>query len=71
MQWNLIISRKELKLSQVDMAKELKMSKDTYGRKERGETQFTADEMFLISDFLGKPIDQIFLRRKCINNAVK
>lgn len=71
MQWNLIILRKELKLNQTEMAKKLGMNKDTYGRKERGEYQFTLNEMFSISNILDKPIDEIFLPRDCINNAVE
>ncbi len=71
MQWNLIIARKEQKLSQNKMAETLNMNKDTYGRKERGESQFTADEMFMISNYLDKPLDQIFLPRDCINNAFR
>ena len=69
MQWNLIITRKEHKLSQAKIAEDLKMNKDTYGRKERGEAQFTMDEMFIISDYFDKPLDQIFLPRDCIINA--
>jgi len=61
MQWNLIITRKEKGLNQVEVAKILNISADAYGMKERGQLQFKADEMFLLSDYFGKPIEQIFL----------
>ena len=69
MQWNLIILRKEHELSQREMAEVIGINVDTYGHKERGQLQFTMDEMFLISDFFNKPIHKIFLPRKSINNA--
>lgn len=61
--------RKERNLNQKDMASVANLNKDAYGRKERGESQFRLDEMFLISEFLDKPMDEIFLPRKCIKNA--
>lgn len=71
MQWNLIKLRKERKLNQEKMATIAMISKDAYGRKERGEFQFTMDEMFLISEYLDKPIGEIFLPRDCIKTAIK
>ncbi|GGB43372.1 transcriptional regulator [Lentibacillus populi] len=69
MQWNLIIERKKQNLSQDDLAKILNISKDTYGRKERGQLQFNQDEMFLLSEYFGKTVEEIFLPRNCIKNA--
>lgn len=69
LQWKLIIARKELNLNQEDMGKVLKIQKDTYGRKERGDLQFTQDEIFLLSEYFDKQVDEIFLPRNSINNA--
>lgn len=69
MQYNLFILRKKHKISQKEMADVLKINIDTYGRKERGELQFKMDEMFLISKFFDKIMDDIFLSDNCINNA--
>lgn len=63
MQWNLIRLRKERKLYQEHVAKLIGVSTNAYGMKERGEQQFTADEMFLLSDYFDRPMDQIFLPR--------
>lgn len=71
MQWKLIILRRNKGLNQDDMAKILNISVDSYGRKERGQFQFTIDEMFLISEYFDKPVDEIFLPRNSINNAVE
>lgn len=63
MQWNLIRLRKESNLSQRQMAELLNISENSYGMKERGNKQFTSDEMFSLSKYFGKPLDQIFLPR--------
>lgn len=63
MQWNLIRARKERKLSQEHLAALLGIHVTTYGMKERGELQFTADEMFTLKAFFGKKIEEIFLPR--------
>ncbi|KGR89342.1 helix-turn-helix transcriptional regulator [Lysinibacillus odysseyi] len=63
MQWNLIRIRKERKLSQEHLATLLGIHIATYGMKERGELQFTADEMFTLREFFGKRIEEIFLPR--------
>ena len=46
------------------MADMLGISEKQYGYKERGQNQFTLDEMFKISQIVGKPLDYIFLPRK-------
>lgn len=63
MQWNLIRLRKENNIYQDHIAELLGISTNSYGAKERGKQQFTSDEMFKLSDFFGKSIDQIFLPR--------
>jgi len=65
-----MVLRKKHNLNYNNMAKILNISKDTYGRKERGESQFTLDEMFLLSKYFDLPLDEIFLPRDCINNAI-
>lgn len=55
--------RKERKISQNEFAKILGISRNTFSAKERGEIAFNSDEMFKASEYLGLPIDQIFLPR--------
>ncbi|MGM0940323.1 MAG: helix-turn-helix transcriptional regulator [Bacillota bacterium] len=62
-QWNLIRLRKERNLTQYDMKNLLNISKDAYGMKERGNAQFTMDEMFILSKYFDLPLEQIFLPR--------
>lgn len=64
MQSKLLVLRKEAGLSQQQMADKLGISVTSYGDKERGIKSFTMDEMFLISNFFNKPLEQIFLPRK-------
>ncbi|MBT2600919.1 MULTISPECIES: helix-turn-helix transcriptional regulator [unclassified Oceanobacillus] len=70
MQWNLIRFRKELNLNQKDMSKLLKLSEAAYRYRERGERQFLMDEMFLLSKFFGRPIEEIFLPRNFGNTEI-
>ncbi|MGH0487436.1 helix-turn-helix transcriptional regulator [Bacillus mycoides] len=55
--------RKQSNLTQVAMGSMLNIAPKTYGAKERGEFEFTQDEMFEISNYFGKKIDDIFLPR--------
>ncbi|MCW0993111.1 helix-turn-helix transcriptional regulator [Streptococcus anginosus] len=64
MQIKLYELRKNAGLNQVDLAKKLGISANQYGKKERGQQEFTQDEMFLLSNFFEKPIGDIFLPRK-------
>lgn len=63
MQSRLMILRKESGLYQKDVAKYLGITGEVYSHKERGIRQFTADEMFKISDLFNKTLDEIFLDR--------
>nr|DAT02814.1 MAG TPA: Helix-turn-helix XRE-family like protein [Caudoviricetes sp.] len=56
--------RKNAGLNQADLAKKIGISANQYGKKERGQQEFTQDEMFLLSNFFKKPIGDIFLPRK-------
>lgn len=71
MQWNLIRLRKEKGLTQVDMGKVLNITHESYGQKERGDRQFRQDEMFMLSDYFGKPFEDIFLDRNFGNTEIK
>lgn len=62
--------RKQRKISQNEFAKILGISRNSFGAKERGEVPFDSDEMFKASEYLGIPIDQIFLPR-CHQNGDK
>lgn len=70
MQWNLIRLRKEQGLNQEDIAKILDINISTYRNKETGKSSFRDYEMFLISNYFDKPIEEIFLPINCINNAI-
>lgn len=64
MQSKLLVLRKEAGLSQQDMANKLGLSVTSYGEKERGQKNFTLDEMFRLRDFFRKPLEEIFLPTK-------
>jgi len=69
-QWHLIRLRTEKGLSRAEMAKILNISDSAYAMKERGDTQFKQDEMFLLKFFFGLPMEEIFLPRNSTNNAI-
>lgn len=54
--------RKEKKIEQTEIAKWIGVTTETYGAKEKGKTQFKADEMFIIAEHFGLPVDKIFLK---------
>lgn len=56
--------RKEAGLTQAELAKELGISEVSYRQKEKGQRSFTQDEMFFLSIFFNKSIQDIFLPRK-------
>lgn len=71
MQINLIVLRKKNNISQKDLAVLLNISETQYGKKERGQAEFTQDEMFLLSDYFKLKMEEIFLPRNatiCCNN---
>ena len=61
-QSNLIGLRKENKISQKKLAKELNINVASYINKELGKSEFKSSEMYKISDYFGKPMEDIFLR---------
>lgn len=61
MQSKLIILRKERDVKQQELADLLNINVKTYNFKETGKSQFTMNEMFKISDFFGKSVEEIFL----------
>lgn len=63
MQSKLLVLRKEKGVSQSDLAKLLSINTKTYSKKERGESAFNLDEMFKLSRYFKKPMDDIFLPR--------
>lgn len=69
MQWIIIKLRKELNLTQEDMAGILGISTGAYSRKETGKCAFKDIEMFKLRNLFKKPIDEIFLPVYCIENA--
>ena len=63
MQSKLLILRKERKITQTELAKLLDISTQSYSRKELGQNEFTADEMFTLANYFGLKIEEIFLPR--------
>ena len=56
--------RAEHGVTQADMADLLGVTRQTYTEKENGNQPFKADELFIISGYFDKPIEQIFLNNK-------
>ena len=63
MQEKLLVLRKKMGISQRELASYLGISLKSYSMKERGERQFTLDEMFKLRDFFGLSIEDIFMPR--------
>ena len=63
MQEKLLILRRRHGFTQQQMSEKLGMSVTSYAKKERGEVEFTADEMFLVKDIFNKSLEEIFLPR--------
>ena len=53
--------RRELGATQEDFANVVGISESAYRNKELGKNQFKLDEMFEISEYLGRTVDDIFL----------
>jgi|SRR5699024_1259245 len=53
--------RRSRNISQREVAEVVGIATETYNNKELGKTQFKASEMFIIADFFGKTVDEIFL----------
>ena len=70
MQEKLILLRKKRGITQNDLAKLLNISQKTYSFKELGKTQFTANEMFIISKYFNLELEDIFLP-SLLQNGVK
>ena len=71
MYWNLMKLRKEKGLYQKDMADLIGVTYLTYGQKESGKANFNIEEMKIIKDYLGKPMDYIFLDSNSIDIAIE
>lgn len=69
-QWELIRLRSEVGLTQKNMAEILKIDISTYVYKENGKKPFNANEMFIISNVLKKPMEEIFLPKDSIINGI-
>lgn len=70
MQEKLIIIRKRNNTNQETLAKLLDITTKSYSQKELGKTEFTMNEMFLISDYFKLSIEEIFLP-SILQNGVK
>ncbi|MEN1934997.1 transcriptional regulator [Bacillus sp. AFS023182] len=70
MQDKLISFRMSKRLTQKDMAELLGIDKRTYINKEHSVTQFKANEMFLIAQYFGAEIGEIFLPTNFMKHEV-
>ena len=70
MQWNLIRVRKENNMTQEEVANLLNISKSAYQNKEASRSSFRDYEMFMLSEYFDKPLDEIFLPPNCIDSAI-
>lgn len=70
MQEKLAALRRYHNLTQKDMADLIGVDVRTYINKEKGVTQFKANEMFIIAKKFQKPIDEIFLPTNFIKHEV-
>lgn len=61
MQEKLLLIRKNKGITQQYMADLIGISANQYSLKEKGKYKFNGDEMFKISNYLGMPIEDIFL----------
>lgn len=67
--WNL--RRNEKRMTQQELADYLGIAVQTYREKEKGNAEFTQDEMFMIAKLFQKRLDDIFLPRKHRNGDKK
>ena len=56
--------RVEHGLTQADIADLIGVTRQTYAEKENGNQPFKADELFIISAYFDRPIEDIFLSSK-------
>ncbi len=70
MQEKLLILRIQHKMSKTEVANHLGVTLKTYSSKERGDYEFTSDEMFKVRDLFGCNMEDIFLPR-CHHNGDK
>ncbi|MBB6452019.1 DNA-binding XRE family transcriptional regulator [Salirhabdus euzebyi] len=63
--------RRFYNISQEEMARLIGITLRSYINKENGATQFKMDEMFLISNKIGKPIEEIFLPTNFMSHEIK
>ena len=68
MQEKLLVLRERNDMSKAFVAKHIGISPKQYSAKERGDYEFTSDEMFKIKDLFDENMEDIFLPR-CHRNG--
>ena len=63
--------RKEQSLSQDEFAKMLRVSRQTISSIETGKYNPSLELAFAISDFFGKPIEEIFIYERGADNEIE
>lgn len=63
--------RKELGLNQADFAKAIRVSRQTVSSIETGKYNPSLELAFVISDFFGKRIEEVFVYERCGKNEKK
>ena len=69
MQFKIIELRKKKGMHQQAMADLLDIHLYTYGKKERGQVAFTAEELFKIAQHFGLTLDEVYSKIESIKNA--
>lgn len=60
MHYRLFVARKENKLDQKDVAKELGIHRVSYSRKETEDKEFTLSEALKLADLFDTTVDELF-----------
>ena len=69
MQTKLIELLNDRNLKYKDIANILNISEKQTGYKIRGKVPFKSNEMFILSNYFGLPLDDIFLNKMCQNGT--
>lgn len=63
MQEKLLVLRSKHNYSKTFLASKLGITVQTYSKKERGDYEFTSDEMFILKNLFEEKLEDIFLPR--------
>lgn len=64
MHHNLFIARRERRIKQKEIAKEMHINHSTYSLKENGKAEFTLSEAFFLADKFEMTVDELFTKKE-------